>query len=306
MIADERRQTVLIVDDEPGNITILAELLGSEYNIRVATTGARALEIAFSEDSPDLVLLDIILPGMDGYEVCRKLKTDFRTQNIPVIFLTGKIGETNELKGFEAGAVDYVTKPFSAVIVKARVKNHIELQKYRSILEAQSMLDGLTGIPNRRRYDEYLKYSWDIAWRASSPISIIVIDIDNFKKFNDKYGHQAGDECLKCVAKKIEQTLRRKNDLVARYGGDEFVCILQATDLEGAVLVAENLRKNIIEMGIPHADSENGIVTISLGVASIIPAKGVSTETLLEAADGALYMSKENGCNKVSTARVSR
>ena len=306
MIEGERKQTVLIVDDEPGNITILAELLGSEYNIRVATNGSRALEIAFSEDPPDLVLLDIILPGMDGYEVCQKLKTDFRTQNTPVIFLTGKTGEANELKGFEAGAVDYVTKPFSAVVVKARVKTHIELQKYRSILEAQSMLDGLTGIPNRRRYDEYLKYSWDMDWRASSPISIIIMDIDYFKKYNDKYGHQAGDECLKCVAKKLEQTLRRKNDLVARYGGDEFVCILPATDLEGAVLVAENLRKNIVEMGISHAESENGIVTISLGVASIIPTKDVTIGTLLEAADGALYVSKERGCNRVSTAPASR
>ena len=304
MYGGEKKHTVLIVDDEPGNITVLAELLGSEYYIRVATTGTKALEIAFSEEPPDLILLDIVLPGMDGFEVCQILKNDFRTQNIPIIFLTGKTGETNELKGFEAGAVDYVTKPFSAVIVKARVKTQLDLKKYRCILEAQSMQDGLTEIPNRRRFDEYLKYSWDLAWRSSSSISVIVIDIDNFKKYNDTYGHQAGDECLKCVAKNFEQTLRRKNDLVARYGGDEFVCILPATDLEGAVLVAENLRKNIADMGIPHVDAEHGILTISLGVASVVPAKRVSTGALLEAADRALYTSKEHGCNRVSTAPV--
>ena len=299
-----QKQTILIVDDEPGNITILAELLSSEHDIRVATNSAKALEIAFSEEPPDLVLLDIVLPGVDGYEVCRKLKTDLRTQNIPVIFLTGKTGEDSELKGFEAGAVDYVTKPFSAVIVNARVKTHLELRKFRNILEEQSMRDGLTDIPNRRRYEEYLKSSWDMAWRASAPISIILIDIDKFKKFNDNYGHQAGDDCLRCIAQTLKQTLRRKHDFVARYGGDEFICILPATDLEGATMIAENLRKKIVDMRISHVHSESGIVTISLGLASTIPVKGVSNGDLVEAADGALYMSKKNGSNKVSAACI--
>ena len=191
-----KKQTVLIVDDAPANIKILGEVFKGSYKVRIATTGPKGLDIAMSPNPPDLILLDIVMPDMDGYEVCRRLKASKRTQNIPVIFITGKSEEADETMGLELGAVDYITKPFSLPIVKARVKTHMELKRHRDILENLSALDGLTGIPNRRRFDEFFEREWLRALREPALLSMIIIDIDFFKAFNDNYGHQAGDEVL--------------------------------------------------------------------------------------------------------------
>lgn len=301
MIDTIREQTLLIVDDEPGNIKILLELLRSEYKIRVSNNGEKALKIALSEEPPDLILLDVMMPELDGYEVCRRLKNDPRTKKIPVIFITGKIGEQDEIQGFKAGAVDYITKPFSSVVVKARVKTHIELKQYRDYLENRSLHDGLTGIANRRCFDEHLENAWNFACRETSPLSLILIDIDHFKLFNDNYGHQAGDVCLTQIAQKLSAFLKRKIDLIARYGGEEFGCILPKTMLDNANMIAERFRADILSLQIPHAYSSTGnYVTISQGVATIIPTKDSSPSRLINAADEALYRSKESGRNKVS------
>ncbi|MCL6559450.1 MAG: diguanylate cyclase, partial [Firmicutes bacterium] len=260
------KQTILIVDDSPENITVLGALLRLDYTVRVATNGKKALKIVESDNPPDLILLDVMMPGMDGYEVCRRLKADSRTRNIPVIFITARCGEEDEVKGFETGAVDYVTKPFSPVVIKARVRTHVELKRYRDFLVNTSYCDGLTAIANRRRFDEYYATMWDLSVRESLPLSLILIDIDNFKLFNDNYGHQEGDACLIRIAQKLSASAKRKTDLVARYGGEEFVCVLPNTGLDGAVVVAEEFRAGILSLQIPHAYSSTGsYVTVSQG-----------------------------------------
>ena len=297
------QQTVLIVDDAKTNITILAELLKQDYQVRAATNGEKALEIAFSDNPPDLILLDIVMPNMDGYEVCRRLKATEKTKGIPVIFITGKESEEDEIKGFEMGASDYITKPFNSTVVKARVNTQAELKRNRDYMERISYLDGLTGIANRRKFDEFLDQSWNFAMRQSLPIALIMIDIDLFKTYNDHYGHPKGDACVKQIAQALATSLVRKTDLVARYGGEEFVCVLPGVELESAVITAEKLRQSVLSLQIPHAHSSvSDFVTISLGAAAIIPPMNAPFSLLIHAADTALYKSKETGRNKVSIA----
>jgi len=296
----QQKQTILIVDDSPENITVLGALLRMDYSVRVATNGEKALKIVESDNPPDLILLDVMMPGMDGYEVCRRLKADLCTQNIPVIFITAKTSEEDEVKGFNMGAVDYITKPFSPVVIKARVRTHAELKRYRDFLVNTSYCDGLTAIANRRRFDEYYAVLWNLSIREELALSLIMIDIDNFKQYNDNYGHQAGDTCLVRIAQKLSESLKRKTDLVARYGGEEFVCVLPNTGIEGAIKVAEEFRTGILSLQIPHAySSASSYVTISQGVANISSTKDSSPEVLIMAADNALYKAKESGRNRI-------
>ncbi len=297
--------TILIVDDEPANIRILVELLKGNYQLRTATNGEKALAIARSDDPPDLILLDILMPGIDGYEVCRRLKADACSSRIPVIFITGKNGEQDEIYGFQVGAVDYVTKPFSPIIIQARVQTHADLIKYRDILERQSYSDGLTGIANRRRYEENLGVTWNFACREGFTLAFIMIDIDEFKKYNDMYGHQAGDDCLRQVAQALNDITRRKIDLLARYGGEEFCCLLPNTDMDGARHMAEMFREAVLALRIPHENSTVGpVVSISQGF-SAIQASGLLNPCLLvKAADEALFNAKLAGRNCICQKEV--
>lgn len=300
-----KQQTILIVDDAKSNINVLSELLRSDFKIKAATSGEKAIEIAFSDNPPDLILLDVIMPEMDGYEVCKRLKASSQTKAIPIIFITGKVNEEDEIYGFNLGAVDYITKPFSPVVVKARVGTHAELKRHRDFLEGISYLDGLTGISNRRKFNEFLELTWNFAEHESVPVSMILMDIDFFKLFNDHYGHQAGDDCLIQIAGALSESLCHKTDFVARYGGEEFVCVLPNATTEVALEMAEKLRKSVLELEIPHAFSAAAeYVTISLGVATAIPADDSHYDSLIRMADGALYQSKETGRNKVSKASV--
>jgi len=301
---NKHRQKLLIVDDIPINIEVLNEALEEEYEVLFATDGKNAIEIAVNE-LPDLILLDIVMPDIDGYQVCSQLKNKECTKNIPIIFITSKSDEEDETKGLKVGAIDYIIKPFSIPIVKARVRNHVELKRRGDLLESLSMLDGLTGIPNRRRFEEYLDQEWRRSVRERSHLSIILLDIDFFKNFNDNYGHLAGDDCLKKVAMALNNAIRRPADLIARYGGEEFVCVMPCTKSVGGIYVAENIRKSISELRVPHSHSSVGEhVTISLGVATCIPNGDSLPEELINAADKQLYLAKSKGRNQVRGVEI--
>jgi diguanylate cyclase (GGDEF)-like protein len=290
-----KRQAVLIVDDTPMNIEILAGVLGNEYEILFATSGNDAIEIA-TEQLPDLILLDVVMPDKDGYEVCEQLKANELTREIPVIFITAMNQEEDESKGLDAGAIDYITKPFRSSIVKARVRNHLELKRYRDFLEVLSTIDGLTGIPNRRHFDEVLDREWRRASRNKSQISLLMIDIDFFKLYNDHCGHLAGDDCLRQLSRGMAEVIRRSEDFIARYGGEEFVVLLPDTNIEGALRVAEKVHEKIKAMNIHHEFSPiANRVTVSIGAGSFTPTDELTRFDLIKAADECLFSAKRNG-----------
>lgn len=296
--ATKERSRVLIVDDIPDNIKSLNAILEDDYSISFATYWKKALEIA-GRTLPDLILLDILMPDMDGYEICRRLKSDPATRDIPVVFITALDGEAEEEKGLSAGAADYITKPFHPAIVRLRVRNHLMLKLQRDRLAALTMTDGLTEIANRRRLDMHLDAEWRRCARARSPLSVVMVDIDHFKAFNDRYGHAAGDECLKRVAQALEAVPSRPGDLVARSGGEEFVCLLPGTDADGARVIAERLCATVYELEIPHADSNaDGRVTVSAGVGTVEPTRDGTSVLLLKQADERLYEAKNAGRNR--------
>ena len=295
------KPTILVVDDTIDNIHFMGESLGAEYSVLFATNGEEALNIAQSYQRPDLILLDVVMPGMDGYEVCSRLKESPATASIPVIFVTVKDDVQNETKGLELGAVDYITKPFSLAIVKARIHTHLELKRKTDILAELSMLDGLTGISNRRRFDEFLAQEWLRCQRLQTPISLVMIDIDFFKSYNDYYGHCEGDECIRSVANQLLSCLRRPTDLVARYGGEEFCAILPETNEQGAERLAEDMRASVESLALPHQRSDAApVVSVSVGVASCTPSVDMTIKQLLERADEALYTAKHNGRNQIT------
>jgi len=300
MKMNDKVPTVLIVDDEPTNVQALAKLLKSDYRIQVANNGEKALAIAQGSEQPDLILLDIQMDGLDGYEVCRQLKEDPATSTIPVIFVTGQDTVSDEEKGFKLGAVDYISKPFYPTIVRARVGTHMSLKIKTDLLEQISMLDGLTGIPNRRYFDEQFQKEGARALREQLPFSLIMMDIDHFKGYNDNYGHGAGDDCLQKVARTLTSTLSRPMDMIARYGGEEFVALLPGTDSAGAAKVAEDLRNAVESLAVTHEySSVANVVTLSLGVATMnSDADQKMLSELLKRADVALYQAKEGGRNR--------
>jgi diguanylate cyclase (GGDEF)-like protein len=289
------RRRVLIVDDQPANIHVLAEALRRHYELYFATSGAAALERAASGDL-DLVLLDVMMPEMDGFEVCRRIKSDEATHGLPVIFVTA-LGEVDdETRGFDAGGVDYIAKPISPPIVRARVRTHIELKEARDRLQELASLDGLTGIPNRRRLDVVLDQEWRRAVRGKHWISVALLDVDYFKKFNDHYGHARGDECLRSVAHAVSAACRRPADLVARYGGEEFAVVLPETDPEGACDIVRALLAHVQALAIEHAASGCApVVTVSVGAASLVPDDPAAAGRAIEEADRLLYEAKEKG-----------
>ena len=296
----DRKPTVLIADDVPANVEILTEVLGDDQEILVATTGREALETAIAQ-LPDLILLDIIMPDLDGYEICARLKREPATQNIPVIFVTALAQERDEARGLEIGAIDYIAKPFSPSVIRARVRNHLELRRYRDMLEKLSTTDGLTGIPNRNQFDQVLDREWRRAVRHQSTLALILMDVDSFKAFNDHYGHVAGDDCLRLVAANVAKVARRPGDLAARFGGDEFACLLPDTDSEGALLTATRVQENVHAMQVPHAFSTAADhVTLSAGVAAMTPVVGQSPSELIRRADERLYTAKQRGRNQVA------
>lgn len=293
--------TILVVDDIQENVRVLAQLFRQDYQVKIALKGQEALRIAETSPQPDIILLDIMMPDIDGYSICKQLKNNPMTADIPVVFITALDQEQDEEYALNLGAIDFITKPISPAVVRARVKNHLELKFLRDHLRGLSMLDGLTGLANRRRFDETLHSEWQRAKRNSSQLSLIMLDIDHFKNYNDSYGHLAGDDCLKAIADCLRLSFKRPQDLVARWGGEEFICLLPETSLAAAIQLAEQTRLAVAALRIEHRASPVApVVTISLGVAC----QGNQNEAtmLVELADQSLYDAKKNGRNRVSPA----
>ena len=290
----DKKQSILIVDDQVESIELLARILGNGVEVLFARLGEDAIRIA-KEQMPDLMLLDIMMPVMDGYQVLAKLKEDPHTEKIPVIFVTGMDTQGEEVRGLEAGAVDYITKPIHPAVVRARVRNHLELKKYRDFLENLSATDGLTGVANRRRFDEVLEREWRRGIRVVGPLSLLMMDIDCFKAYNDNYGHLAGDDVLRQLGAIIQNNMLRPIDLAARYGGEEFVCLLPDTDIAGAMLVAERIRNDLKKLQVEHRFCVANHVTVSIGIATQIPANNVPATDLVKEADENLYKAKSAG-----------
>jgi len=297
-MTEAKNNSVLIVDDEKSNIMALTHILSSEYTIYFAKNGTDAIELA-EKFLPDVILLDILMPGMDGYDVISQLKKGAKTDEIPVIFITGLTGVEEEEKGLSLGAVDYISKPFSPAIVKLRVRSQMQMLNQIRLIKYLSMMDQLTDLPNRRNFDNRLRIEWEHAIRNRAFISLLMIDIDFFKNYNDKYGHQEGDIALKAMANIFKHTLKRSVDFVARWGGEEFVILLPNTHLSGALGVAEIIRAKAVDTEIICTGGSAARLTLSIGVNTIKPKLGSSLDGFISGADKALYIAKENGRNQV-------
>ena len=296
---------ILVVDDQPINIQILYRILKSNYEVCMATSGAQALEFCRTR-KPHLILLDMIMPEMDGYAVCRALKSDETMRDVPIIFVTAQDNPDDEAQGLEAGAVDFITKPVHAAVVLARVRTHLTLAFQTEMLRSLSLIDGLTGIANRRQFDAVLEREWRHRERAKVPLSLLMIDIDFFKRYNDHYGHLAGDACIQAVAQELRSALHRPHDFVARYGGEEFACLLPDTPLEGAEHKAKDMMQRVRALAMDHVASEiEPYVTISIGVATASPTSITTSADLLSTADRFLYVAKESGRAQVRSGPIA-
>jgi diguanylate cyclase (GGDEF)-like protein len=287
------------VDDEKLNLAVLHRILSPEYTIFTAKSGKDALELAV-QNTPDLILLDVIMPDMNGFDVLAKLKENPATREIPVIFITGLQSEENEEKGFLLGAVDYITKPFSNAIVRARVRTHMEIVRQFRVIERLGLVDPLTNIANRRAFDERLAVEWKRAIREKKPLSFLMMDVDKFKTYNDTYGHPQGDVLLRAVAKTFAAAARRPFDMAARLGGEEFGVLLPGASLENALEIAEKIRSDVEATGVPAKDGKiMTSATISIGVVSAAPRSDDGVKDFIAKADAYLYSAKNTGRNKI-------
>lgn len=303
-LAPDRKPRLLLVDDQPINIQVMHRIFAHDCQVFMATSGSQALQLCH-EQTPDLVLLDIEMPEMDGFEVCRRLKSNEGTSNIPVIFVTAHTDPAQETRGLEAGAVDFISKPINPSVLRARVRTHLLLKFQSDALRGLAFLDGLTTLYNRRYFDRQLDLEWARSARHGNAVSLILADVDFFKRYNDHYGHQSGDDCLREIAALLKASLKRNTDTVARYGGEEFVCLLPDISHEEAIRLAEEIAQRVRDRALPHEASEVATsVTLSLGVASGTGRQG-SAQELLALADQQLYRAKSHGRARVCGAQLS-
>jgi len=324
----ENKMKILIVDDRPENLLVLENLLDDmALNILKAQSGNEALGLMLEHEFA-LVLMDVQMPGMDGFETAELMRGSERTKHIPIIFVTALSKNLKCMfRGYEVGAVDYLFKPIEPIILKSKVNVFIEFHRQKEMLKTQaqkleekiealialreengelehlSAHDYLTGIPNRRSLNSFLDMEWGRSLRKKASMSAMMIDIDHFKEYNDNYGHLQGDECLKHVSDAIVSSVNRSCDFVSRYGGEEFFVVLPETDKEGAISVAENIRKNIEELRINHSFSKvSPYVTISVGVQTVVPTSDMCLKDFVQSADEALYSAKKAGRNRLCCA----
>lgn len=305
--------TIMAVDDEPTNIRILREILCPKYDLIACTKPETVLERALTQQI-DLILLDIMMPGMDGFEVCRLLKETDDTRHIPIIFVTAMDSAIDEAKGLALGAADYVRKPYPKAILLARIATQLKIAAHATELQTFAKIDPLTGLDNRRSLDEALSREWcrysrvGVEWALGVSRFVngfFLIDIDHFKKYNDTYGHLEGDEALKKVAAAIKDTARRANDLVARFGGEEFAVLIIGTNDAGFKVVGDRILAAVRALSIPHrASGTSSILTVSIGGAMCAPGEACSVAQFIDFADKRLYFAKESGRDRMAIGRV--
>lgn len=288
---------ILVVDDQPINIQVINQILGDSYQLNFAKTGQEALDICL-RDAPDLILMDVIMPNLDGLTTCRIIKNDPEISDIPIVFITSLQRSEEENACWQAGGIDYMTKPVNPLPLKNRVRAHLTLKFQADVLKKLAYLDGLTGVYNRRYLDEYLAKQVAQAKRTNQPISLLMVDVDLFKQYNDEYGHLVADDQLKLVALTVRSSLNRPTDIAARYGGEEFTCVLPNTDERGAKHVAKKIQQAVDQLKISHRLSPHQILTVSIGVSTILPDQDYSSD-LISIADKNLYKAKHTGRNKV-------
>ncbi len=292
------RTKIVIVDDEPRFVLSLQKLFSTQYEIHATLDSTRATDLVRSEQ-PQLILLNLTMPEMDGYHVMRQIKQTREIADIPIIVVTGLHESADETKSLRMGAVDYVTKPYHPEILKARIDRQLELKRQQDFFKVLSYRDFLTGIPNRRSFNEILEREQKRCKRNHSALSLLMIDVDFFKKYNDIYGHLAGDKCLKRIVSSMAEQLRRPTDQLARFGGEEFACVLPETNCAGATKIAETLQQAILDLKIPHSEGINRQVTVSIGIATDYPHEVDETEKLISMADKCLYQAKLQGRNTI-------
>ena len=291
-------EKILIIDDSPLQAAQLKGILEDEYKVSITQDAEDGFRQA-NEKNCSLILLDVVMPGMDGFTLLRKLQEEILTRSVPVILITSLSDAENGQRGLVLGAVDYITKPFNPMVVKARVQTHIKLYQYRRKVEQQSMTDQLTGIANRRRYDRYSLTKWKEAVRLNVPISICMFDIDHFKVYNDTFGHPAGDKVIMAVAKTASACLQRNTDFFARYGGEEFVALSLGEPSEKMFEHLKKIRQAVEDLRIPHDSSVSQWITVSIGGVTVNPAAESSYTFYLKIADTMLYDAKKEGRNRV-------
>lgn len=279
---------ILIVDDQPVNLEMMVGMIGDLYQTYTATSGEQAIELV-AEINPDLILMDVMLEGIDGIETCRRLKTDTYSADIPVIFITSIERPEQEELCWQAGAVDFLNKPVGSATLLNRIKAQITLKWQNDLLRRLACMDGLTGVFNRRYFDMQAEICERQFKRDGEPLSLLLIDIDHFKRYNDTHGHLSGDDCLKRVAELLADEAKRPVDVFCRYGGEEFVVLMPKTPLRGACRVAERMLKAIRE-----SNDFSEPVTISIGVSGYC-VEDDTMKNILHRADQALYKAKQEG-----------
>lgn len=294
--------TILVVDDEPSNIQMIYKVLGDDYKVLMATNSEQALRVC-RKHIPDLILLDVMMPGVDGLDTCRIIKEDSHIAHIPIIFVTSMQGSENEEKCWMAGAADFIHKPIVPMTLINRVKVHISQKHQADLLRSLAFKDGLTGIYNRRYFDHSLERQSSLSARNNAPLSLLMVDIDFFKRYNDTLGHLAGDDALRAVAELLQNCCNRPTDIAARYGGEEFAVLLPDTAEEGAVKIAKTILSEIEAANITHPDSELSYLTVSIGIAVSVDGE---TSSLLDLADKQLYLAKKLGRNTYHIDDTSR
>lgn len=298
---EEPKFKVLIIEDGLVNQKILMDTLQETYTVHAVASGKEAMKAA-KRFHPHLILLDIILPDINGFDLLKMLKDERETQDIPVIIITGLDNDSDEERGLSIGAVDYIRKPFSRFLVRARVDIHVQIVKQLLTIQKLSFFDALTGLANRRKFDYHFEYEWHRAVRKQTTLGLMMMDLDEFKNYNDTYGHAQGDAMLRAVANVLRFVLKRSTDIPCRWGGEEFAVLLPETTPETMLMLAEKIRSEIEIMEVPSArTNETTKITVSIGAAFATPGINAVASEFIEKADRLLYQAKHDGRNRVQS-----